>query len=83
MEISNTMPSSLNEWPGNYKFTSLVFRIAPESKVVERSTYSVLEWLGDVGGLHDALYAIGYYIVYPFAALNLELELLKRFFNKE
>ena len=51
--------------------------------MIERSTYDVLEWLGDVGGLHDALSIIGYYIVYPFAAFNLNFLLLKRLFNRE
>ena len=71
MEFSSARPSSINKWPKDYKFTSLSFEMAKESNVIERSTYSVLEWLGDVGGLHDALTIIGYYLVCPFATLNL------------
>ena len=82
MEFTSTSVSSLNQWPNNYKFTSLAIGMAPESNVIERSTYSVLEWLGDVGGLHDALTIIGYYIVCPFAAFNLDFELLRRLFNQ-
>lgn len=34
--------------------------------VVTRVTYNLLEWLGDLGGLNDALFVIGGIIVSPF-----------------
>ena len=34
-----------------YKFTSLVVFLDPDLTIIERQTYSALEWLGDVGGL--------------------------------
>ena len=48
-------------------------------KVINRSTYSILDWLGDIGGLHDALQIIGAFIAGPFSSSALKLELLRRF----
>ena len=41
--------------------------------------YSILDWLGDIGGLHDALQIIGAFIASPFSTFALKLELLRRF----
>lgn len=40
--------------------------------LIDRHTYSGLEWLGDVGGLFGALQAIGLFIVGPISAFNLK-----------
>ena len=45
-------------------------------QVTERQTYNLLEWLGDIGGLFDALRYIGIFIVEPFAAYQLKVGLL-------
>ena len=41
-----------------YKFCSLWIELSQNVFKVERSTYSMLEWLGDVGGLYDGLILI-------------------------
>ena len=38
---------------------------------IDRSAYNYLEWLGDVGGLFDALRIIGAVLVGPLAALRM------------
>ena len=38
-----------------YKFTSIDLILSSDIIVHERETYSILEWLGDIGGLFDAL----------------------------
>ena len=40
--------------------------------LIDRHTYSGLEWLGDVGGLFGALQAIGLFIVGPISAFKLK-----------
>ena len=52
-----------------------------DQKVIERSTYSVLEWLGDVGGLFDMLKLIGGILMGPISAFNLKATLLKQAFH--
>ena len=46
--------------------------------VTERSTYSFLDILGDVGGLYDALRILGGLLVMPFASKALSNELVKK-----
>ena len=49
--------------------------------MIERETYGILEWLGDVGGLYDALRLIGVLLVAPFAQFWLKSELLSNIFR--
>ena len=49
--------------------------------MIERKTYDVLEWLGDVGGLLDMLIYIGAVLVSPIAAFTLKAELLSQIFR--
>lgn len=64
--------SSWNKYPSpedpysRYKFTSLEVNFSPHSAVVQRDTYSILDWLGDLGGLFDALLIIIGLLVGPF-----------------
>ena len=43
---------------------------------IERKTYSCLEWLGDIGGLYDALKLIGHSFVFPIALFGVNKEIL-------
>ena len=54
-----------------------------DSIVTERETYSLLEWLGDIGGLIDAFRYLGGFIVAPIASLSLQSVLLSSIFKKE
>ena len=49
----------LSEKPdGEYKFGSLEILVKQTMLIMNRETYSVLDWLGDVGGLNDAIVLI-------------------------
>ena len=50
-----------------YKFTSLWLEQSLTERVIERQTYSMLEFIGDVGGLFDGLSIIGGAICAPFS----------------
>ena len=43
---------------GDHKFGSLEITASPKTTIISRQTYSILEWLGDVGGLNDSLFVI-------------------------
>ena len=49
--------------------------------VINRKTYSILEWLGDIGGLADALIIIGGIFVFPVATYALESNILAAIFR--
>ena len=61
--------SSWNNYPTKedpdalYKFTSIEVNFNKDINQINRQTYSLLDWLGDAGGLLDALFFIGEMIV--------------------
>lgn len=75
-ESSN--PSFLKDWPTKenpdtfIKYTSMAIMFDQNMTVIERSTYSLLELLGDVGGLIDGLRYIGIIILSPFMIFKLD-----------
>ena len=58
-----------------YKITSLWIELSQSKTIIERSTYDVLEWLGDIGGLFDAFIYLGFVLISPFAAIAFKLKL--------
>ena len=48
--------------------------------MIERSTYTMLEWLGDIGGLFEALVFLGRMTIAPVAAIAMQAKLLTRAF---
>ena len=65
MEKPELVPSAWNKFPtpedpgSQYKYTSLEITVNPDLKVLNRQTYGLLDFLGDCGGLLDALLVIG------------------------
>ena len=70
------MYSSWNNFPtkenptAKYKFGSFEIKRKQEKKITIRATYNILDWLGDWGGLMDALIMIGNFLVAPFRYLK-------------
>ena len=85
----STLPvaSAWNKFPtledplSRYKFTSVEVNFSPDQQLVTRQTYSILDWLGDMGGLLDALYLIGMIIMSPISNFALKTELLSSMFR--
>ena len=75
------LPSAWNEYPTDenpskrFKFFSAEFTFKKDLKVINRVTYSTMDWLGDCGGLIDALIIIGQIIANPFAVIALKSKL--------
>ena len=82
------LASTYNIWPkkdgseGFYKFSSILIMLGQDLEVTERSTYSLLELLGDIGGLFDSLRILGEFIVAPVAAVALKIQLLTSLFHR-
>lgn len=87
MELDKPQSSTMSVWPTKekpdeyYKITSAYVTLTRDLNVIERQTYSFLEWLGDIGGLYDALRLIGLIIVAPYSAFRLRSELLSYIFR--
>ena len=53
----------MNQYPDYYKFFSLEVNLNEDLKQIDRETYSMLDWLGDIGGLIEALKVFGEVII--------------------
>lgn len=65
-----------------YKFTSLEVNLSLHKKVINRQTYSLLDWLGDFGGLIDGLYYLCKFLMSPVTAFSLQATLLSTLFRQ-
>ena len=66
---------------GLYKFTSVEVNLEQRKQTINRETYDLLQWLGDLGGLMDALYYILLLILRPFTSFRLSGLLLSSLFR--
>ena len=66
-----------------YNFASVWIELDYQKIEIERSTYSILEWLGDVGGLFDGLLLILNYLMSPLAAFAMKVMLLTNVFSEK
>ena len=57
--------------------------IARQKKVNERTTYSCLDWLGDVGGLFDGLLLVTQWMVQPIVTFVMQAKLLSSLFRQD
>ena len=64
-----------------YKFTSMEIKMSLDLVTWARQTYGFLDWLGDLGGLFDALWYIARFLVKPFSAIALQATMLTSFFR--
>lgn len=76
----NQFPSEKNPL-SRYKFTSVEINFSPDMITINRDTYSLLDWLGDLGGLLDALYIMAAAFIYPIARFSLNAKLLSSLFR--
>ena len=54
-----------------YKFASLEFTFNSDLTEINRTTYGLLNWLGDCGGLIGFIFSVAELIVSPFASYAL------------
>lgn len=65
------------ESPNNrYKYLSLELNLNLDRGSWNRQTYSFLDWLGDLGGLLDALFYLAQGLLIPFQSFTFNSKLL-------
>ena len=57
------------------------YQMNPSQRSIKRSVYNILEWLGDIGGLNDALFFFSYLIMYLFQISPIKLSLLRQLYS--
>ena len=65
-----TYPSESNPY-GYYTFYELNLTMNLDVTIHNRKTYSLLDWLGDVGGLLDGLYLLVEFFIASYQTLTL------------
>ena len=70
------------ENPSNkFKFATIEINFNLDQMVWNRQTYALLDWLGDLGGLYDALQHICRVMIGPISAFTLNSSLLTSLFR--
>ena len=62
---------------------SMWFNLDDKRRIYERTTYSFLDWLGDVGGLFDGLVLFSRWFISPFVIFSLRSKLLSYLFVEQ
>ena len=80
MSFDTSQPSTYNMFPTRenpvmYKINSFWIELDASVTTIERSTYSILDWVGDIGGLLDGLRFIGSFLLAPIATFLIRVEL--------
>ena len=64
-----------------FKYVGVDVYLSPDLKIWTRETYSILDYLGDLGGLYDALYLILNFIAAPIASFNMQSAIMSDTFT--
>ena len=59
-----------------YKIAGAWLELGQRVTTIERKTYSMLEWVGEVGGLFDGLVSISRSLITPISKFSLQASLL-------
>ena len=66
---------------GRYKYVSMELNFSQDLHVTTRQTYSLLDWLGDIGGLLDALRYTVQLLMLPYVGYTSKTFLMTRLFQ--
>lgn len=83
----NDQPSAWNEFPTEdrpfnlYKYTGAEINFSQDTKFINRDTYGLLNILGDLGGVLDALYLLFFALIRPIAKFSLFATILSSVFR--
>jgi len=84
--LESTKPpqsSSLIYYPESYKITGLEILVSYDVIRINRETYSLLQFMGDVGGLYDALFYLCLILLSNFNEVSLFSTMMPQLFVKD
>jgi hypothetical protein len=55
--------------------------LSPKSKQLQRSAYSIIDVLGDVGGIVSAVVSSTYFVIWTLAKIDFQLEAIQQLFK--
>ena len=78
-----TEPSSEDSYPVSYEFMGMQMYIDFDKKVITRSTYGILDYLSDIGGLVYILILIGSVILSNVTTYFLDSIIMSKLFEEK
>ena len=83
-QLPSAWNHDLEERPrGEYVFGRVLIDQENSIYKINRQTYNLLEWLGDIGGLLDAILFIAQLALWPIYNFNVSNYLMERLFRKK
>ena len=76
-------PSAWINYPTKYKFVGYNIALDYSLNTIDRSTYSILDYLGDIGGFNNMLKLIGFALLYKLRLFNLDSLLQHTLFDEK
>ena len=80
-QISSWFENLAEKPDGLYKFTGMAVNVSMDLRAINRETYDTLQWLGDIGGLVDALIIIAQMALAPYVTFHLKSYLMRHVFR--
>ena len=82
MVVSNFIQtSSFYKFPYEYKFLGFELSLNVDIETTERSTYGVLDFLGDIGGLAELLQLAVSWFLYKLSGMRLNALMINRLYH--
>ena len=82
LKVSEIVSSSHNSFPHDYQFIDIEISHHNDKLMINRQTLDILACFGDIGGLVEFVYYIGYFLLLPFTKFTLGSTLLSLFFDE-
>ena len=79
--MNSPEPSAWVNFPEKYKLIGLEIYMDFALKSINRSTYSILDYLGDIGGFVDILLILGSVLLSRITKFNLDVHILYHLFD--
>ena len=76
-------PSAWQFFPERYKIIGIEIYMDFALKSINRSTYSILDYLGDIGGFRDIIQIILGFVLSGYTAYNLDSHILYQLFDQK
>lgn len=81
LSMGATFPSAYASYPEAYKFIGLTISVDDKRSLISRHTYSLLEFLGDIGGLFEFLHIFLSVVVYILTSMKFVSEFANKMFE--
>ena len=81
VEIENFIPYDSPYRPQDSFIAAVFFRYDPKYSTYQRRIYSIMDLLGDIGGLYSSLFSIGYLLICFFNHRMFISAILKRIYQ--